>query len=276
MMSKKTIFRSIVAATALIATTVVLAACSSSNSSKSSSNTKTTYKSELVKKDTLTVGTEGEYKPYAYRDNGKMTGFEVELAKAIGKKMGIKVTIVPTKWDSLIAGVGSGRFDLAMDNITATAARKKQYNFSSTYVYSHYILITKAGSPIKSVADLKGKKLAEGTGTDNEAVAKKLGATTVPNSNFTAVIGTIKDGRVDGAINSVSAWNDYKKSNSTAGLKATVLDAKDAAPAESAAVLNKKSPKLRTAVNKAITQLRADGTLKKLSVKYLGSDVTEK
>lgn len=120
-MSKKTIFRRIVAVAALIATTAGLAACSSS--SKSSSNTKTTYKTELVKKNTLTVGTEGEYKPYAYRENGKMTGFEVELAKAIGKKMGVKVTIVPTKWDSLIAGVGSGRFDLAMDNITATTAQ---------------------------------------------------------------------------------------------------------------------------------------------------------
>lgn len=98
----------------------------------------------------------------------------------------------------------------------------------------------------------------------------------MPNSNFTAVVGTIRDGRVDGSINSVSAWNDYKKSNATDGLKATVLDAKEAAPAESAAVINKKSPKLRTAVNKAIKQLRADGTLKKLSVKYLGSDVTEK
>ena len=273
-MFKSTTLRRLTVSAALILTAVGLAACG--NSTKSTDATKTDYKSELVKKDTLTVGTEGEYKPYAYRENGKMTGFEVELAKAIGKQLGLKVNIVSTKWDSLIAGVGSGRFDLAMDNITATDARRKAYNFSDTYVYSPYILVTKAGSTIKSATDVKGKKLAEGTGTDNEAVAKRLGATTVPNSNFSAVVGTIKDGRIDGAINSVSAWEDYKKSNSTAGLTATALDAKEAAPAESAAVLSKKSPKLQKAVNKALKQLRADGTLKKLSVKYLGSDVTEK
>lgn len=273
-MSKKTIFRSIITTAALLTTAIGLAACGS-NSSKSSSSTKS-YRSELAKKNTLTVGTEGAYKPYAYRDNGKMTGFEVELAKAIGKKMGIKVTIVPTKWDSLIAGVGSGRFDLTMDNITATPQRRKQYNFSDTYVYSPYILVTKAGSSIKSATDVKGKTLAEGTGTDNETVAKKLGAKTVPNSDFAAVVGTIRDGRVAGTINAESAWKDYKKSNSTTGLQATVLDAKHAAPAESAAVINKKSPKLQKAVSKALKALRKDGTLKKLSVKYLGSDVTEK
>ena len=264
-------FRGLLLGAAVLLSTVALAACGSSKTTTKSN----TYQSELITKKTLTVGTEGEYKPYAYRDNGKMTGFEVELAKAVGKKLNLKVKIVPTKWDSLIAGVGSGRFDLAMDNITATAARKKQYNFSSTYVYSPYILVTKAGSSV-TASTLKGKTLAEGTGTDNEAVAKKLGAKTVPNSNFTAVVGTILNGRVDGSINSVSAWKDYKKSNSTKGLQAKQLDSSVAAPAESAALLSKKSPKLQKAVNKALKQLRKDGTLKKLSVKYLGSDVTEK
>lgn len=270
---KKTILRNLIATTALLAIAVGLSACSSSNDSTSS---KTSYKSELVKKNVLTVGTEGEYKPYAYRKDGKMTGLEVDFAKAVAKKIGVKVKIVPTKWDSLIAGVGSKRFDIAVDNITATAARKKQYAFSDTYLYSPYILITKAGSSIKSVQDIKGKKIIDGTGSDNAVVAQKFGATIIPNGNFSTTLAMIKNGRGEGTVNAVTAWNDYKKTNSTAGLTAQQIAAKDYEPGEIAALMSKKSPKLRKAINKAIKELRKDGTLKKLSEKYLGQDFTQK
>ncbi|MCI1987453.1 MAG: transporter substrate-binding domain-containing protein [Lactobacillus sp.] len=267
-MSKKLI-RTLVASAALLATVATTGITTHAAS-------KTTYKSELVKKNVLTVGTEGEYKPYAYRKDGKMTGFEVDFAKAVGKKIGVKVKIVPTKWDSLIAGVGSKRFDIAVDNITSTPARKKQYAFSNTYLYSPYILITKSGSAIKTIQDVKGKNIIAGTGTDNAVVAQKFGAKLIPNGNFSTTLSMIQNGRGEGTVNAVTAWNDYKKSKSTKGFTAKQIPAKDAAPAEIGALMSKKSPKLRKAINKAIKQLQDDGTLKKLSTKYLGSDLTEK
>lgn len=271
-MSKKIIHTlAILSGLALI--TIGLSACGSNTKNSTSS---TSFKSELIKKDTLTVGLEGVYPPYSYRKDGKLTGFEVELVHRLGKELDTKVNIVPNKWDGLIAGVGSKRFDFVVDNITATPERKKQYSFTEPYIYSHYVLVTKKGSSIKSVNDIKSKKFAEGTGSDNEQVAKKFGATIVPNGNFETSVEMIKTDRVDGTINAVSAWQDYKKSNSTSGLTATTIPSSDVKPAETAALLSKKSPKLRKALNKAFDKLRADGTLKKLSIKYFGTDITEK
>ena len=98
---------------------------------------------QLVSKGTLTVGLEGTYAPYSYRQNGKLTGFEVELAQQLAKKMGYKVKFVPTKWDSLIAGVGAKKFDLAINDIAMTPERKKAYRFSDPYIYSKSALIMK-------------------------------------------------------------------------------------------------------------------------------------
>ncbi|MFD1484418.1 transporter substrate-binding domain-containing protein [Lacticaseibacillus baoqingensis] len=269
-MSKRCLFRSVLAVASLLLIGVGLSACGTKTA------TKTTYKSELVKKNTLTVGLEGVYPPYSYRKDGKLTGFEVELVQQIAKQLDIKVNIKPTKWDGLIAGVGSGRFDFVVDNITATEARKKQYAFSTPYVYSHYILVTKQGSAIKSIDDVKGKRMLAANGSDNAQVAKKFGATIVPNSDFSVDIKMIKDGRADGTVNALSAWQDYQKTNSTAGVSATEIPAAKVAPAQIAALMSKKNPKLRQSVNKALATLRTDGTLKKLSVKYFGTDITEK
>ena len=68
---------------------------------------------------------EGTYAPFSYRKDGKLEGFEVELGKALAKKIGIKAKFVPTQWDSLIAGLGSQKFDLVLNDISETPARKR-------------------------------------------------------------------------------------------------------------------------------------------------------
>lgn len=249
----------------------LLTACGS----KSSSSANSGYQSELKTSKTLTVGLEGTYPPYSYRKNGKLTGFEVDLTKAVAKKMGLKTKFVPTKWDSLVAGLGSSKFDVVVNNITQTPARKKQYLFSTPYVYSKYALVTaKSNTSLKTTSDVKGKKLAEGTGTDNELLAKKLGAKILPSGELSSTLDLVRQGRADATINAESALLTYKKSNNLNGLKYRVLTNKEQAPAKISAVFNKKNPKLRTKFNRVLKQLRQDGTLKKLSVKYFGSDIT--
>ena len=80
-------------------------------------------------KKTLIIGLEGTYAPYSYRKDGKLTGFEVELGQAVAKKMGMKAKFVPTKWDSLVAGLGTGKFDLIMNDMTPTPERAKHYDY---------------------------------------------------------------------------------------------------------------------------------------------------
>src|SRR5699024_9555887 len=76
--------------------------------------------SELKQKGSLTIGLEGTCAPYSYRKDGKLTGFEVELGKDIAKQMGLKAKFVPTKWDGLIEGVNTGKYDIVLNNITVT------------------------------------------------------------------------------------------------------------------------------------------------------------
>lgn len=148
----------------------VLTACSSSKADSSKTSTVT---SELINKNELTIGLEGTYAPFSYRKDGKLQGFEVDLGKALAKKVGVKAKFVPTQWDSLIAGLGSQKFDLVLNNISETPQRKKVYNFTTPYMYSRYALITRSDeTSIKGLNDIKGKTFVEGTGTPNAALAK--------------------------------------------------------------------------------------------------------
>ncbi|EEN78996.1 hypothetical protein HMPREF0539_2860 [Lacticaseibacillus rhamnosus LMS2-1] len=108
--------------------TFTLTACTSASSDTSKNSDVT---AELINKNELTIGLEGTYAPFSYRKDGKLEGFEVELGKALAKKIGVKAKFVPTQWDSLIAGLGSQKFDLVLNDISETPARKKVYNFTT-------------------------------------------------------------------------------------------------------------------------------------------------
>ncbi|WGN90052.1 transporter substrate-binding domain-containing protein [Ligilactobacillus faecis] len=229
---------------------------------------------ELKDKGTLTIGLEGTFAPYSYRKDGKLTGFEVELGKKIAKEMGLKAKFVPTKWDGLIAGVDTGKFDIVLNNVTITKERQEKYLFSKPYIYSHFALITKKNADLTKLSQIKGQKIAAGTGTDNALVAKKYNADVVPSSDFTTSLDLIKQDRAKGAINSMSAWYAYKKDHSTKGLKATDVSSEED-PAKIGALMAKKNTALQKSVNKALDKLRKDGQLEKLSKKYVGGDITK-
>lgn len=256
--------------TAVAASVALLAACGSSKTSSSSS-----FKDDLINKNELTVGLEGTYAPYSYRKDGKLVGFEVDLGKALAKQLGVKAKFAPTKWDSLIAGLGSGKFDVVLNNIVETPERAKSYLFSSTYAYSHYVLISSSSKPLTKISQIKGKKFGQSTGSDNATVAKKNGATVVPVEQFSTILDMVKDGRVDGTINALPTWYAYKQQSATSGLKMTKLPDSAVAPAKTAALINKKDTKLQKRINKALAVLKKNGTTKKISEKYFGTDITK-
>ena len=230
--------------------------------------------SELTNKGQLTIGLEGTYSPYSYRKNGKLTGFEVELGRDIAKKMGLKPKFVPTKWDSLVAGLGSQKYDVVMNDITQTPERAKRYNFSTPYIQSRYALIVPTNSKIKNLNDLKGKKVVAGTGTNNADVVRKYKGHITPNGDFSSALGMVKQGRAVATVNSREAWYAYSKKNSTKGLK--MIDvSKQQKPAKISALFNKKDTAVQSSYNKALKQLQKNGTVKRLSQKYFGANITE-
>ena len=89
---------------------------------------------DSAEKPVLTVGMEGTYAPYTYHDeNGTLTGFEVDMANAIGEKMGYDVQFVETEWDSITAALDAGNFDVVMNQVTITDERKEKFDFSTPY-----------------------------------------------------------------------------------------------------------------------------------------------
>lgn len=249
---------------------VTLTACGSKSSNSNGSN-----ELSLQKPGTLTIGLEGTFQPYSYRKDGKLTGFEVELGKAIAKKMNLKAKFVPTKFDSLIAGLNVDKYDVILNNMAINSQRKKKYLFSTPYIYSKAQLAVKKDSSIKKITDIKGKKVAQTTTSNNAADAKRLGATITPTDGFQQSIDLVTQGRAVGTINSREAFYAYLKQKPKANVK--LIDASDQIDAqEIAPMISKKHTKLQKQVSKAVQELRKDGTLKKLSNKYFGGNVTDK
>lgn len=230
----------------------------------------------LIHPHTLTVGVEGTYAPYAYRKNGKLTGFEIDLSKKLAHQMGYKVKFVPTKWDSLIAGLGSRKFDVVLDNIAETPARKKAYAFSTPYIYSKDALIMKkSNNSLHNMNDIKGKKIAAGTGSVNADNVKKFHGRVVTMSDFSSAVSLVRQGRVAALLDANEAYLYYQRKNPSADLKAVVMPTKQVPTQKVAVLMNKHNTALKTKVNKALSQLRKNGTLKRLSMKYFNSDITK-
>ncbi|PBJ08405.1 MULTISPECIES: cystine ABC transporter substrate-binding protein [unclassified Pseudomonas] len=225
----------------------------------------------------INVGLEGTYPPFSFVDaDGKLTGFEVEFSEALAKELGVKVKLQPTKWDGILAALESKRLDAVINQVTISEERKKKYDFSEPYTVSgiQALVLTKKAAElnIKTAADLGGKKVGVGLGTNYEEWVK----TNVP----TADIRTYEDdptkfqdlrvGRIDAIlIDRLAALEYAKKAKDTTA-------AGDAFSRQEAGIaLRKGEPELLAAVNKAIDKLRADGTLKKLSEKYFNADVTQ-
>ncbi|HEY4399383.1 MAG TPA: transporter substrate-binding domain-containing protein [Lactobacillaceae bacterium] len=233
-------------------------------------------KTDTLKQGTLTIGLEGTYAPFSYRDGDKLTGYDVDVATAVAKKLDLKPKFVQTKWDSLIAGLNSNRYDVVFNNVGITPERQKAYLFSTTYVYSKTVLIKKADDKnLTGIADIKGKKFAQTTTSNYGQIAQDNGAKIVAAPGFVEALNLITSNRADGTLNDLGAYNVWKKENHDT--KTVAVDLSKEVPAEPAApILNKKSTDLQKQINTAIKALKQDGTLKKLSEKYFDADLTEK
>ncbi|MFC0309938.1 transporter substrate-binding domain-containing protein [Gallibacterium trehalosifermentans] len=115
---------------------------------------------DWLTKDTLTVGTEGMYPPFTYHDeSGKLTGYDVEVARAVSEKLGLKIEFKETAWNALLAGLNNGRFDTVVNQVSMNPERSKKYQSSLPYSYSGVALAIRSElKNIQAEKDLKGLK----------------------------------------------------------------------------------------------------------------------
>ncbi|MFL1695399.1 transporter substrate-binding domain-containing protein [Weissella kandleri] len=223
---------------------------------------------------TLTIGLEGTYAPFSYRNHGKLTGYEVEVAKAVAKEMHLKPKFVVTKWDSLLTGLDSQRYDVIFNNVGITKERQRRYIFAEPYLYSKTVLIQKKSGNMRHLKDIKGRKMAQSTSSNFGQLAKHNGAKIVPIPGMVEAMNLIKSGRADGELNDAGAFERWHKSNQKAKIKAVNLD-KEVPPIPAAPLLNKRDKPLQHEMNRALKKLAKAGTLKKLSNKYFHMDLTK-
>ena len=251
----------------------VLVGCSSdSNNGDSTADLLT----QIKEKGVVTVATEGDWSPYTYHDenSNELVGFDVELAKLIADKLGVEVEYKETDWDSILAGVQSGTFDLGINGITYSDKRAKSFNFSNPYLYDQTVLIVlESNNDINSFEDIKGKVNTNSPGSSYAEMAEEYGATNQYIATFSDTIQLLSRGDADCTINSLSVYNDYiREKGDAAGIKIV-----DETEPEKTVIASKKDDSTNTLIeeiNKILDELREDGTLAELSNKYFGYDAT--
>lgn len=220
------------------------------------------------------IGTEGTYAPFTFHDaSGKLAGFDVEIGQAVAAKLGVKAEFVEGKWDGLIAGLDAKRYDTVINQVGITEARKQKYDFSEPYIASKAVLIVRQdNSDIKGFADLKGKKSAQSLTSNFGKIAEQAGAELVGTDGFDQSIQLVLTRRADATINDSLSFLDFKKQKPDAPVKiAAQQDNAD----YSGIIIRKGEPELLGAINKALSEIKADGTYQKISDKYFGQDVSK-
>ena len=222
---------------------------------------------------TLRVGTEGTYAPFTYHDaSGQLVGFDVEIARAVAAKLGVRAEFLEGKWDGLIAGLDAGRYDVVVNEVTITDARKAKYDFSEPYIVSKAALIVREdNTAIRDFADLKGLKSAHTLTSNYAKLAEGYGADLVGTDGFDQSVALVLNGRADATINDSLSYLDFKKHKPDAKVKiaATRPDAE-----YEGIVFPKGEPDMKAAIDKALADIRADGTYRRISETYFGQDVS--
>jgi His/Glu/Gln/Arg/opine family amino acid ABC transporter permease subunit len=221
----------------------------------------------------LRVGTEGTYAPFSYHDpkTGDLTGYDVDVAKAVGEKLGVKVEFVETPWDSIFAGLEAQRFDVVANEVTINPERQAKYDLSQPYSVGEGVIVTRAGdSSITSLADIKGKTAGESATSNWSEVARRAGARVESVEGFAQAITLLNQGRVDVVINDSIAVYAYLAQT---GDKSVKIAGTVGEKSEQGFAARKDSGYLPE-LNGALNDLRADGTLAKISQRYLKTDAT--
>ena len=236
----------------------MMTACGSSSSRKNS--------------DTLVMATNATFPPYESVSGDDIVGIDVDIANAIAKKLGKKLKIEDVSFDSIIAGVQNDKYDFGMAGMTVTDERKKNVDFTESYAKAVQVVIVKEDSDIKSIDDISSKnKIGVQQGTTGDIYASDTvenggygeDAVTKYNSGPDAVQALLSD-KVDCVIIDNEPAKAYVAANQ--GLK--ILDS-SFADEEYAICVKKGNSQLKNDINKALKELKDDGTIDKIVSKYI-------
>ncbi|WP_028552853.1 amino acid ABC transporter substrate-binding protein [Paenibacillus sp. UNC451MF] len=267
-------------AAVMITLLFVLAACGTASKNQSDTGAAGGTNSAAPQEEkVLRVGATGQSYPYAYKEDNKLQGFDVEVVEAIAKKLGYKVEWQLTEFSGVMAQLELGKLDTVSNQVAITPERQQKYDFSQTYAYAgSQVVVKDSNNDIKSVADLKGKTVAVVLGSNHaKNLEKQDPDKQIKIKTYESQEGTMNDvvyGRVDAYVNSRNVLLAQIKKN-----KLPLKLAGEPFVYEEVGfpfAKDEKHAKIREEFNKTLDELRKDGTLKTLSEKYFSEDVTVK
>lgn len=230
--------------------------------------------SSVLEAGVLVVGTEGTYRPFTYHEggSGELTGYDVEVMRAVGDQLGIEVQFEETQWDAIFAGLDAGRFDVIANQVSITPEREQKYEFSEPYTYSTgVVVVADTNTAITSVESLAGRRTAQSLTSNWYTMAEEAGADIEPVEGWAQAVALVRDGRVDATVNDLLTYLDYAQQDGADGLR---IAAQTRDVSRSAFAFARGDEELAAAVSEALANLQADGTLETLSREFFGADVS--
>ena len=245
---------------------VALAACGADKKSGADK-----YLSKIKDKGTLTVALNPDFAPFEFQiiKDGKneIVGSDVDLANEIGKSLGVKVKFQAMDFNNVLASVQSGKADIAVSGISATAERKKAYDFSTPYYTAKNVMIVKKSdlATYKKLSDFSGVKVAVQKGSVQENIVSDQikGVNAVSLIKNGQMINELKNDTVSGVVFEEPIAKAYVSANPDLTIVSSIQF--DSSKSDSYAIaLPKDSGNLKTEVDKVIKKLKADGQIDKL------------
>ena len=256
--------------------TAVLAGCSSQSNNQATGAASGDLLAQIQEKGEIVIAMEGTWAPWTYHDESdELVGYDVEVGKAIAEKLGVTATFVEGEWDGLLAGLDAGRYDIMVNGVGITPDRQEKYDFTTPYAYNRTAVIVRGDyDEISSMEDLNGKKTANTISSTYAEQAEAYGATVTGVDDLNQTIELLLAGRIDATLNAEVVFADYQKAHPEANIKIAAYSD----DVERVAIPVRKSTDTATllaAINQALAELDADGTLAELSVKYFGTDISK-
>ena len=264
---------------------LVLSACGGGaakdkgNNANQDNEKKASLLQEIKDRGVMKVGVMGTYQPYNFLNKNKeMDGFDVDIAKEVAKRLGVKVEFVAQEFSGMIAGLKAEKFDMVISQMTITDERKKQMDFSDPYITNNVKIIVQEGNDtITKLEDFKGKNIGVALGTNDETYLRTKVLPEVGEFNimtYDDVITTLKDldvGRIDATINNMYALKPVVEKQ---GFKIKAVG--DPIKSDKAGIATRKgNEELILELNRILSEMKADGTRAEIHKKWFGEEPQE-
>ena len=226
--------------------------------------------------DQLIMATNANFPPYEYMEGEEYAGIDIDLAEKIAEKLGKELVIENVEFGSIVTGVQSGKYDVGIAGMTVTPERMEQVNFSDSYATGVQVVIVKEGSDITDLDALSGEDVM--IGVQQDTTGHIYASDTVENGGYgedhvtpflngADAVNALVSGSVDAVIIDQEPAKSFVANNE--GLK--ILEAEWAVE-DYAIAINKEDTQLLEDINKALAELKADGTIDAIVAEYISAE----